>query len=86
MADVVKEIEITAALSADYQDAFKAASSIASSSAKELSQLTKRETELQKMLELSSKSAQAAADGNAKDAEKLTAEYDKLAQKLGLVD
>lgn len=86
MADVVKEIEITAALSADYQNAFKAATSIASSSAKELAGLTKREADLQKLLELSSKQAEAAANGNSKAAEKLTSDYDRLAEKLGLVD
>lgn len=86
MADVVKEIEITAALSADYQSTFKAASSIAASSARELSQLTKREADLQKLLELSSKGAEAAAAGNSKQAEKLASDYEKLAEKLGLVD
>lgn len=86
MADVVKEIEITAALSADYQDAFKAASSIAASSAKELGQLTKRQADLEKMLDLSSRAAEASANGNAKSAQKLADNYDKLAAKLGLVD
>lgn len=86
MADVVKEIEITAALSADYQDAFKAASSIAASSAKELGQLTKRQADLEKMLDLSSRAAEASASGNAKSAQKLADNYDKLAAKLGLVD
>lgn len=86
MADVVREIEITAALSADYQDAFKAATSIAASSAKELQQLTKREKDLNAMVKLSSDAAAAAADGNAKEAAKLTSQYDKLAERLGLVD
>lgn len=86
MADVVREIEITAALSADYQDAFKAATSIAASSAKELQQLTKREKDLNAMVKLSSDAAAAAADGNAKEAAKLASQYDKLAERLGLVD
>lgn len=86
MADVVREIEITAALSADYQDAFRAATSIAASSAKELQQLTKREKDLNAMVKLSSDAAAAAADGNAKEAAKLTSQYDKLAERLGLVD
>lgn len=86
MADVVREIEITAALSADYQDAFKAATSIAASSTKELQQLTKREKDLNAMVKLSSDAASAAADGNAKEAAKLTSQYDKLAERLGLVD
>lgn len=86
MADVVKEIEITAALSADYQDAFKAASSIAASSARELQGLTKREKDLNALVKLSSDAASASASGRAKDAEKLTAQYDKLAERLGLVD
>ena len=86
MADIVKEIEITAAVSADYQNAFKAASGIARDSARELSALTKREADLQKLLDMSSRQAEASASGNAKAAEKLAASYDALAQKLGLVD
>ena len=86
MTDVVKEIEITAALSADYQDAFRAASSIASSSAKELSALTKQETQLQQLLTISANAQKAAAEGNSKEADKLSSQYDSLAVKLGLVD
>lgn len=86
MADVVREIEITAALSSDYQAAFKAASSIARDSAAELAQLTKREQGLNRLVELSAKQAQASADGNAKEAAKLTRQYERLARQLGVTD
>lgn len=86
MADITREIEITAALSSDYQDAFKAASSIARDTSKELAALTKREAELAKLTEIAGKSAKASADGDAASVAKLQAEYDKLAAKLGLVD
>lgn len=86
MADVVREIEITAALSSDYQAAFKAASSIARDSAAELAQLSKREQGLNRLVELSAKQAQASADGNAKEAAKLTRQYERLARQLGVTD
>lgn len=86
MADITREIEITAALSSDYQEAFKAASSIARDTSRELAALTKREAELAKLTEIAGKSAKASADGDAASVAKLQAEYDKLAAKLGLVD
>lgn len=86
MADIVREIEITAALSSDYQAAFNAASSIARSTSAELDKLTKREADLAKMTEIAGKAAAASAENDAKAVEKLQNEYNKLADKLGLVD
>ena len=84
MADVVRKIEITAALSPDYQSAFKAAAGIAKDTSAQISALTKRETDLQKLLALDAQRAAAAQSGNAKEADKAGAAYDKLAQKLGV--
>lgn len=84
MADVVKEIEITAALSADYQAAFRSASTIARDSAAELAQLSKREQGLNRLVELSSRQAQASAEGNAREAAKLSRQYERLAARLGV--
>ena len=86
MADITREIEITAALSSDYQAAFNAATSIARSTAKELSTLTKREADLARMTEIAGQSAKASAAGDAKAVERLNAEYGRLANRLGLVD
>lgn len=86
MADIVREIEITAALSSDYQAAFSAASSIARSTSADLDKLTKREADLAKMTEIAGKAAAASAENDAKAVEKLQGEYNKLADKLGLVD
>lgn len=86
MADIVKEIEITAALSADYQGAFKAASSIAASSARELASLTKQEAALNDLVKISADIAKASAAGNDAAVKTLQASYDKLAGKLGLAD
>ena len=86
MADITREIEITAALSSDYQAAFNAATNIARSTANELSALTKREADLARMTEIAGRSAKASADGDAKAVERLNAEYSRLANRLGLVD
>lgn len=86
MADITREIEITAALSSDYQAAFNAATSIARSTAKELSTLTKREADLARMTEIAGQSAKASAEGDAKAVDRLNAEYGRLANRLGLVD
>lgn len=85
MADVVRRIEITAALSPDYQSAFKAAAGIAKDTSAQISALTKRELDLQKLLALDAQRAAAAQSGNAKEAGKASSAYDKLAQKLGVV-
>lgn len=85
MADVVRKIEITAALSNDYQAAFKAAADVAKDTSKQLQDLTKREQELQKLAALDAQRAAAAQEGNAKAAAKSAADYDKLAAKLGMV-
>lgn len=86
MADITREIEITAALSSDYQAAFKSASNIARDTASELAKLSKRESDLAKMTEIAGKSAKASAAGDAKSVAALQKEYDKLARKLGLAD
>lgn len=84
MADVVRKIEITAALSPDYQRSFKAASDIAKDTSAQIVGLSKREGDLQRLLALDAKRAAAAQSGNAKEAEKAGAAYDKLAQRLGV--
>lgn len=86
MADITREIEITAALSSDYQAAFNAATSIAKSTAKELSDLAKREADLARMTEIAGEAAKASAENDAKAVDRLNAEYAKLAQKMGLAD
>lgn len=86
MADITREIEITAALSADYQAAFNAAAGIARDTSKELSSLVKREADLARMTEIAGQSAAASAANDAKAVEKLQKEYDKLAEKMGLAD
>ena len=86
MADITREIEITAALSADYQAAFNAASGIARDTSKELSGLVKREADLARMTEIAGQSAAASAANDAKSVEKLQKEYDRLAEKMGLAD
>lgn len=87
MADeITREIEITAALSSDYQAAFSAASSIARSTASELSALTKRGADLARMTEIAGKAAEASAANDAAAVEKLQAQYARLADKIGLAD
>jgi archaellum component FlaC len=86
MTDIVREIEITAALSSDYQAAFNAAASIARSTSNELSQLTRREADLARMTEIAGESAKASAENDAKAVERLQKEYAKLSERLGLVD
>ena len=85
MPDVVRKIEITAALSNDYQAAFRAAADVARDTSKQLQDLTKREQDLQRLAALDAQRAAAAQAGNAKAAEKSAADYDKLAAKLGMV-
>lgn len=85
MADVVRKIEITAALSNDYQAAFKAAADVARDASKQIQDLTRREQDLQKLAALDAQRAAAAQEGNAKAADKAAADYSKLAVKLGMV-
>lgn len=83
-ADVVKKIEITAALSRDYQAAFRAAGAIAKQTGGELQALTKRETDLQRLAALAAQKAGAAAAGDSARVQALAKEYDKLAGRLGM--
>lgn len=85
MADVVRKIEITAALSPDYQSAFKAAAGIAKDTSAQISALTKREQDLQKLAALDAQRAAAAQEGNAKAAGKAAADYERLAARLDMV-
>lgn len=82
--DVVKKIEITAALSSDYQSAFSAAGNIARSTGSELAALSKREADLQKLAALSAQKAASEASGNEKAVARLSAQYDRLASRLGV--
>jgi phage-related protein len=83
--DVVKKVELTAAVSPDYQAAFKAAASIAKDTSAQLQALTKREADLQRLAALQARQASTAGEGNAKQAKKLESEYTKLAERLGMV-
>lgn len=82
--DVVKKIEITAALSQDYQAAFAAAGNIAKSAGAELNALSKREADLQKLSSLAAQRAAADASGNQKAVASLSAQYERLASRLGM--
>lgn len=84
MPDVVRKIEITAALSPDYAAAFKHAADIAKGTSGELKTLTQRETDLQKLLALDAQRATAAQAGNLKEAQKSADAYAKLAQRIGV--
>lgn len=85
MADqITRSIELKAALSPDYQAAFKAASDQARQLAGELKQLQKQEDDVRKLQALGAKQAQATADGDAKAAKKAGDAYAQLAQKLGM--
>ena len=64
MPDVVRKIEITAALSNDYQAAFRAAADVARDTSKQLQDLTKREQDLQRLAALDAQRAAAAAIGD----------------------
>ena len=82
--DVVKKIEITAALSQDYQAAFAAAGNIAKNAGAELNALSKREADLQRLASLAAQRAAADALGNQKAVSSLSAQYDRLAARLDL--
>lgn len=83
MADIVKTIEIDAALSPDYQNAFKAATDQAAQLGNEIKALSKREDELRKLQALGAAKQQAALSGDSKAAKAAAAAYDKFAQKIG---
>lgn len=85
MADVVRKIELTAAVTPEYQAAFKAAASIAKDASAKLQSLTKQEADLQRLAALQAQKAAAAESGNEKQAKKLEAQYTKLAERLGMV-
>lgn len=82
--DVVKKIEITAALSSDYQAAFAAAGNIAKSTGSELAALNRREADLQKLAALSAQKSAAEASGNEKAVARLSSQYERLAARLGV--
>ena len=82
--DVVKKIEITAALSSEYQAAFAAAGNIAKNTGSELAALSKREADLQKLAALAAQKSAAEASGNEKAVARLSAQYDSLASRLGV--
>lgn len=83
MPDITKSIELKAALSSDYQAAFKAAADQARVYAAEIKQLEKQEADLRKLQALAAKQTQATADGDAKAAKKAADAYNRLAEKLG---
>lgn len=83
MPDITKSIELKAALSSDYQAAFKAAADQARVYAGEIKQLEKQEADLRKLQALAAKQTQATADGDARAAKKAADAYNQLAAKLG---
>ena len=84
MPDVVRKIEITAALSPAYTAAFKHAADIAKSTGGELKTITQRENDLQKLLALDAQRAAAAQRGNMREAQKSADAYARLAQRIGV--
>lgn len=84
MADIVRSIEITAALSADYQAAFKSAADIAKRTGSELQKLSRRESDIQRLLALDAQKAQQAMRGEAAAVQKTQAQFDRLASRLGV--
>lgn len=75
-------IEITAALSPEYQAAFQAATDVVKRTQKELRAGSKELADLTKMQDAHALAAQARAEGDEKAAAKAQAQYDKLAAKM----
>lgn len=75
-------IEITAALSPEYKEAFASAIAIVKRTEKEMKASSKELDSLTKMQAAHAKVQEATAEGDAKAAEKAQAKYDKLADKL----
>lgn len=75
-------IEITAALSPEYQAAFQSAIDVVKRTQKELRAGSKELADLTKMQDAHALAAQARAEGDEKAAAKAQAQYDKLAAKM----
>ena len=85
MADkMTQTIELEAALSPDYEKAFKSAEKMVKDLDKELGALGKREQGLSQLQQKQSQITKATAEGNAKEVKKLTAQYERLAKSMGL--
>ena len=75
-------IEITAALSPEYQAAFQAATDVIKRTQKELRAGSKELADLTRMQDAHALAARARAEGDEKAAAKAQAQYDKLAAKM----
>lgn len=85
MADkMTQTIELEAALSPDYEKAFQSAEKMVKDLDKELGALGKREQGLSQLQKTQSQITKAAAEGNTKEVKKLTAQYKRLANSMGL--
>lgn len=85
MADkMTQTIELEAALSPDYEKAFQSAEKMVKDLDKELGALGKREQGLSQLQKTQSQITKAAAEGNTKEVKKLTAQYERLANSMGL--
>ena len=85
MADkMTQTIELEAALSPDYEKAFKSAEKMVKDLDKELGVLGKREQGLSQLQKTQSQITKASAEGNTKEVKKLTAQYERLANSMGL--
>ena len=82
--NITQTVELEAALSPDYEKAFKSAQSMVNELDKELGQLGKREQKLTELQSMRAKITKATAEGNVKEAKKLQSQYDRLASSLGV--
>jgi chromosome segregation ATPase len=82
--NITQTVELEAALSPDYEKAFKSAQSMVDGLDKELGQLGKREQKLTELQSMRAKITKATAEGNVKEAKKLQSQYDRLASSLGV--
>ena len=82
--NITQTVELEAALSPDYEKAFKSAQSMVNGLDKELGQLGKREQKLTELQSMRAKITKATAEGNVKEAKKLQSQYDRLASSLGV--
>lgn len=83
MADIVKTIEIDAALSPDYAPAFKAAADQANALGAEIKALSRREDDLRRLQALGAAKSAAAISGDAKAAASAAKAYDAFARRIG---
>ena len=82
--NIVQTIELEAALSPDYEKAFKAAESQVKQLDTQLKSLGARERDLAQLARLRADADKAAANGDIRAQQKIEAQYGKLAERLGM--